>query len=234
MQKNNAERKRTLMRSHQEQDSRQGGRIRPDSSPWAYAVGQVSSRPGQSQTVDAQFPAPSGIGDAIVGVKEGDIVTVNGSFDSISDGLVFTGTFDAPVHAECTRCLKPIDRDWNMDVTAFFPYDAASLSARQRPGGRQTAKDEFDIIDGEDESEDVYPLSSDGEYADFEALLRDTLVEGLPLQTLCRPDCLGLCPQCGINLNDAPNHHHETVDDRFSVLAELKDKLKEDTTTDGR
>ena len=43
--------------------------------------------------VDRDFPAPGGIGDSIVGVKEGEPIHVNGQFDSIIDGLIFTGTF---------------------------------------------------------------------------------------------------------------------------------------------
>ena len=84
---------------------------RIEDSPWAISVAQVASRAGQSKEIDATFPAPSGIGDEIVGVEEGADVTVVGSFDSIVDGLIFNARISAPVHAECTRCLKPIKRD---------------------------------------------------------------------------------------------------------------------------
>ena len=53
-------------------------------------MAQVASRPGQSKEIDATFPAPSGIGDEIVGVDEGTDVSVVGSFDSIVDGLILT------------------------------------------------------------------------------------------------------------------------------------------------
>ncbi|KAB8294370.1 YceD family protein [Bifidobacterium avesanii] len=194
---------------------------RPEDSPWAVPVAQIASRPGQSKPIDAVFPAPSGIGDAIVGVDEGADVTVTGSFDSIIDGIIFTGRVSAPAHAECTRCLKPIEHPWEANVTAFFPFDD-SRNARNGRGD----KGEVDIIAGEDESEDTYPLSPDGAFADIEALLRDTLVEALPLQPLCRPDCRGLCSQCGADLNEEPDHHHETTDIRFAALADFKAKLE--------
>ncbi|WEV53235.1 DUF177 domain-containing protein [Bifidobacterium sp. ESL0704] len=200
---------------------------RPEDSQWAVSVGQIVSRPGQSKTVDADFPAPSGIGDNIIGVKEGAPVKVSGSFDSIVDGLIFNGHFDAPVHAECVRCLTPIKRSWSMAVTAFFPYDSAKASVNA-DSGRGKHDEDIDIIAGEDESEDTYPLSPDCNFADLETLLRDTLVEQLPLQPLCRPDCKGLCSQCGINLNDNPDHHHDVVDNRFSALASLKTKLEKE------
>lgn len=192
---------------------------RPEDSQWAVSVAQVASRPGQSKPIDAVFPAPSGIGDDIVGVREGADVHVVGSFDSIVDGLVFTGRIEAPLTAECTRCLKPIDPDWTVNATLFFPYDAPGAD-----DGRGTG--EVEIIAGEDEAEDVYPLSSDGAFADMESPLRDTLVEALPLQPLCKEDCLGLCPQCGVDLNEDPDHHHDVTDIRFAALEQFKARLE--------
>ena len=128
---------------------------RIEDSPWAISVAQVASRAGQSKEIDATFPAPSGIGDEIVGVEEG-----------------------------------------------------------------------ADIIAGEDESEDSYPLLEGGSWANIEALLRDTLVEELPLQPLCKPDCLGLCSQCGADLNEEPDHHHDVTDIRFAALEGLKAQLE--------
>lgn len=190
---------------------------RTEDSPWAVSVAQVASRPGQSKEIDTTFPAPSGIGDEIIGVEEGADVQVTGSFDSIVDGLIFTGRINAPVHAECTRCLKPIRRDWGITVTAFFPYEAPAA----KDGG-----EDVDIIAGEDESEDIYPLLDNGAFADLEALLRDTLVEELPMQPLCKDDCLGLCSQCGIDLNENPDHHHDVADIRFAALEGLKAQLE--------
>jgi uncharacterized protein len=51
-------------------------------------------------------------------------------------------------------------------------------------------------------------------------------VLGLPAQILCRPDCAGLCPVCGKDLNVEPHEHEEErVDDRWAALQALKDKL---------
>ncbi|MBT1170911.1 MULTISPECIES: DUF177 domain-containing protein [Bifidobacterium] len=196
---------------------------RVEDSPWAIPVAQVASRAGQSKPVDADFPAPAGIGDDIVGIKEGEPVHVSGSFDSIVDGLIFTGRVTAPFKSECTRCLKPIDKDWTVNVTVFFPYESPANDAHGKQGKRD---EEVDIIAGEDESEDTYPLLERGAFADIEAMLRDTLVESLPLQPLCRPDCKGLCSQCGVDLNEEPDHHHETTDIRFAGLAALKAQLE--------
>ena len=93
-------------------------------------------------------------------------------------------------------------------------------------GGKSKKDDEIDIIAGEDESEDTYPLLENGAFADIEAMIRDTLVESLPLQPLCRPDCRGLCSQCGADLNEDPDHHHDVTDIRFAGLAGLKAQLE--------
>ncbi len=55
------------------------------------------------------------------------------------------------------------------------------------------------------------------------AWARDPLALELPAQLTCREDCAGLCPQCGANLNDEPDHHHEPEPDhRWAKLSELK------------
>lgn len=199
---------------------------RTEDSPWAVSVAQVASRPGQSKEIDATFPAPSSIGDEIVGVDEGTDVSVVGSFDSIVDGLILNARISAPVHAECTRCLKPIQRDWTVNVTSFFPYEDKSAAGKGGKAGKNGKEEEVDIIAGEDEAEDTYPLLDGGAWADLEALLRDTLVEELPLQPLCKPDCKGLCSQCGIDLNENPDHQHDMTDIRFAALEGLKAKLE--------
>lgn len=184
---------------------------------WEIPVTQVSLRPGQSQDVDVTFPAPEGIGDDIIGVRAGDDVTISGRFDSIVDGLILTATISARVHAQCSRCATPLTRMWPVDVTTFFPYDAPEAA---------NTKGEVEIIAGEEESEDVYPLTHNGAFADVEALIRDTYVEALPSQPLCKPDCKGLCSQCGVNLNDEPDHHHDVTDIRFASLEALKAQLE--------
>lgn len=185
---------------------------------WTIPVAQVGSRAGQTMQVDRDFPAPGGIGDSIVGVKEGEPIHVNGQFDSIIDGLIFTGTFTAPVTAVCARCDKDLSGDWGEQVTAFFPYEDADAG--------KTKNEDVEIIAGEEESGDTYPLIDNGAFANIEPLLRDTFVSALPLNPLCKPDCKGLCPQCGLDLNENPEHVHEVTDLRFADLETLKEQLE--------
>ena len=55
---------------------------------------------------------------------------------------------------------------------------------------------------------------------------RDAIALELPDQILCRPDCAGLCPVCGKDLNVEPHEHHERdPDPRWAALEELRDTL---------
>lgn len=199
-----------------------------DKSPWAIPVAEVSARPGQSKEIDVDMPAPSGIGDDVIGIPESTDVTIEGRFDTIVDGLVFTGTLRTEATGECARCLKPLSPELDVPVNAFFPFAPDPRHADQHGGKGKGRRDEeeVEIIAGEDEGGDTYPLSPDGAFADLEALLRDNLVEALPLTPLCSPDCLGLCPRCGVNLNDEPDHTHDETNFRWSALADLKAQLE--------
>ena len=193
---------------------------RPEDSPWAVSVAQVSTRAGQSIPVDRDFPAPEGIGDQVVGIPAGTPVHVAGNIDSLVDGLLLQAHISAPLNTECTRCLRPVNTSIQDDPVVFFPY--------KEPEPEPTHGKEEILAEQEEASGQTYPLASGGAFMDLEALLRDTLVEALPLQPLCRPDCRGLCPQCGMDLNDHPDHHHEIMDDRWAALAGLKQRLEQE------
>ena len=97
----------------------------------------------------------------------------------------------------CMRCLD--------DAGLLVEVDAREVN---QPGG----------------GEELSSPYVDGEELDVAAWTRDAIVLALPQQVLCRPDCAGLCPVCGENLNDAgPEHHHERPrDPRWDKLSELR------------
>ena len=65
----------------------------------------------------------------------------------------------------------------------------------------------------------------DDEQIDLEQVIRDAVVLSLPFQPVCRKNCLGLCPDCGVKLAENPHHVHETAaDPRWSALEELRKK----------
>jgi uncharacterized protein len=105
------------------------------------------------------------------------------------------------LHGPCQRCLADavVERD-----LALREYQAASLDADEELRSPYVRDDQLDLS----------------------AWARDGLALALPEQILCRPDCAGLCPVCGRDLNVEPHEHaEERADPRWAALAELREKL---------
>jgi uncharacterized protein len=119
----------------------------------------------------------------------------------LTSGLMLELDFDVRLVGPCVRCLD----DAALDVSVHDrQYQATSP-------------------DGDDELVTPY-LAADT--LDLSAWARDAVALALPDKILCRPDCAGLCPMCGKDLNLEPHEHEESeVDDRWAKLAELKDRL---------
>jgi uncharacterized protein len=61
-----------------------------------------------------------------------------------------------------------------------------------------------------------------GDLINLEPVVRDSVVLALPTNPVCREDCPGLCPTCGVPLADLPaDHSHGQVDTRWAALAKL-------------
>ena len=104
--------------------------------------------------------------------------------------------FGATLLGPCMRCLEPASPRFDVDVREVH-----------QPGGG----DEL-----------TSPYVDDGDL-DLRAWARDALALSLPPQITCRPDCRGLCPQCGANLNEHPDHEHpREPDPRWAKLAEVR------------
>lgn len=106
--------------------------------------------------------------------------------------------FEATLNGPCMRCLA--------DASPAVAVDAREVD---QPGGGEELES---------------PYLDDEDVLDVSRWTRDALALALPAQILCRPDCLGLCPECGVDLNTAgPEHHHDKgPDPRWAKLRELK------------
>lgn len=113
------------------------------------------------------------------------------------NGYALRLRFDAELQGPCVRCLEPAGRS--------FAADAYEI---HQPG----AGDELQS-----------PYVADEGQLDLDHWARDAFALALPAQILCRPDCAGLCPSCGADLNADPGHAHEPEPDpRWAKLSELK------------
>jgi uncharacterized protein len=165
--------------------------------PLVLPAHEVVKRPGHLIRVDRTVPAPSGLGLDVVSVPEGAPVELELRLESVVEGVLVSGTCRAQAQGECVRCLEPITVGVELEVQELFAYpDSASA-----------------------EAEEIAQLED--ELVDFRPVLRDAVVLALPLQPLCRDDCPGLCPVCGVRLADDPEHHHDQVDPRWAALGGL-------------
>ncbi len=178
---------------------------------------ELGRRPGALQRLTREVAAPADLGiEGVIGVPEGSPVELGLRLESVMEGVLVTGTARASAEGECVRCLEPLRQEVAADFQEMFSYPSSDGSDAR--GHRKAAAD-----DDAEEDEDIIPLE-DGMF-DLEPVLRDAVVLALPMQPVCREDCAGLCPECGVSLNDNPDHHHEAVDIRWAALQGLADSL---------
>jgi uncharacterized protein len=110
----------------------------------------------------------------------------------VSGGLVARGRIQVRARHTCNRCTTEWDDELDVELIELLG----------------SAPD------------DDYPL--EGQVADLEAPVRDAVLLGLPLVPLCRPDCVGLCAECGADLNtgSCPGHQ-DKADSPFAALRGL-------------
>lgn len=114
--------------------------------------------------------------------------------EQVPEGIVVHGTVDGEYESECSRCLRPVRGDFSVAVRELF---------------------ERAPVEGE-----TYPL--DGEAVDLELPVRDAVLLDLPSAPLCREDCAGLCPVCGIDRNTGDCECElEPPDPRWDALRAL-------------
>jgi uncharacterized protein len=118
---------------------------------------------------------------------------------NLESRVLLNGTLNAAGRAECGRCLEEFDIKWEVPVQVTVLRDVDS---------------------DETESETLLILQQKGE-VDLRDSLRECSVLSFPQATVCRDDCRGLCPSCGIDLNLGTCECEEVnVDPRWEGLPE--------------
>lgn len=105
-------------------------------------------------------------------------------FGKTGQGILLQGEFEAWVNQDCIRCLEP------------FPFKIS------------TELEELYALDERYVEEEGLLLPQDG-FVDLAPLLREYLTMEIPIQPICSPDCKGLCPECGTNLNQRTCIHRQ-------------------------
>jgi uncharacterized protein len=116
-------------------------------------------------------------------------------------GTVFQLSFRVRLHGPCFRCLEETVLELAISAREYQASDPAADEELKTP-----------YVSGDD--------------LDLSAWARDAVALELPDKILCRPDCAGLCPQCGKNLNDEPHEHEgEPASSRWAALEALREQL---------
>jgi uncharacterized protein len=127
-------------------------------------------------------------------------VLVSLRLESLSDGIVVDGELRAPWADSCRRCLAPAVGEVVCDVHELYQHVV-------------TDPDAFEIV---------------GDQIDLARMVRENVMLDAPVAPLCRTDCAGLCPTCGIDLNsDTCDCTVSAVDPRWEALSQLKVNLPE-------
>jgi uncharacterized protein len=122
------------------------------------------------------------------------------------------GTFKGHLVVACSRCVGEVRMELDERIRVTF-----------MPPSEMPQEDEASAEDGAEVSEgdlDVFPF--DGEVLDLEPLIREQFVLAVPFSPLCREDCQGLCPQCGIDRNSGTCACEKPIDPRLAALKGLK------------
>ena len=113
-------------------------------------------------------------------------------------GLLFTGNFSGKTMLECARCLKSFEQQLSWNMTELYAFNEKSVS-------------DSGLIVPEDAQIDLRPL------------IREYALLEVPIRPICKPDCKGLCPVCGQDLNVRDCGHRPQEDESpFSVLKKLR------------
>jgi uncharacterized protein len=113
-------------------------------------------------------------------------------------GLLVTGSHAGETTLECVRCLKEFDQALAWKMTEMYAFTEKSVS-------------ESGLIVPEDAQIDLQPL------------LREYALLEIPINPICKPDCKGLCPVCGQDLNVRDcGHRPEEGESPFSILKKLR------------
>jgi uncharacterized protein len=162
-------------------------------------LARLALRPGEGRRLELEIdPGDLELGGERYAVA-GRTVSTTLDLSRTATGHAVRMRFTAHVAGPCMRCLA--------DAEVRVEVDAREVD--QPAAGDEELRSPY--VEGDDLEVGVWA--------------HDALALALPIQLLCRPECRGLCPVCGVSLNgvDPAEHRHEAPrDPRWDKLRELK------------
>lgn len=162
----------------------------------------VKGSPGTHKEFDFNFPQ-------LAFSPELTLVDIHGviAVSTTDDGVVVDVKMTGLTQLSCSRCLDDYWQPIKINFTEMF-------SSNRLEKGTETLG--------------VQPLPADGSI-DLTPILRDYTSLDIPIRQVCREECKGFCPICGLNLNEGDcGHRQESIDPRMEGLKALLDQEKKD------
>jgi uncharacterized protein len=132
--------------------------------------------------------------------------TVNGKIRLAGNEVFVNGHVDTRAQVECDRCLKlielPVNADFELEYITGSEYESSAVA--------ELTEAEMSVA--------VF----DGEALDVDEIVKEQILLAVPTRMLCREDCKGICPQCGVDKNTGEcNCETKEIDPRWAALKNL-------------
>jgi uncharacterized protein len=156
----------------------------------------IHAKPGARETIVLDTGSVN-VDDLDIGYLQGTL-----HLTRVAYGILITGTLDARVSTECTRCLTPFYVPIVIELDDTITLPGADLTP-ERP----------------------VRVAEDG-WIDLSPLIRENAWVAMPVKPICTPDCEGICPDCGgnINLGECTCDRAAPIDPRWAALQALLEK----------
>lgn len=153
--------------------------------------------------IDASLPADhvvvAGAGFRLVGPLEVHLQAQQAAHD-----VVVLGRMEGEAEVACRRCLASVNMPIEQEVTLVFREGVSQVDA---------------------EAEEIYSLPVRGHEVDLSGAIREHFLLAVPEFVECREACRGLCPHCGVNMNETTcNCTTKQADERWAALRQLTKK----------
>ena len=155
-----------------------------------------SIKKNRSEIISFSFSVPIEklLDDEIENEFRGNVV-IDGNISNVGECLLVNCKIGFKFEKQCARCLEIVERNVDLNITEEF------------------------FSEMEDNCGD-YTFGS--EFLNIEQMVKDAILLEEPVKVLCKGDCLGICPVCGINLNtDTCTCDVESIDPRLAALKNI-------------
>ncbi len=139
------------------------------------------------------------------GISFKDLMTIKVTIQKVDEEYFCQAYLSVPVEEECCRCLNLFDDKLTADFNFFVKIGSGEP-----------------VLSSDMDNSDVIFLKAGEHNVDISGFVREALILSLPTKPLCNQDCRGLCPSCGVNLNEEScKCKHAELDDRWEDLKDL-------------